>query len=140
MKTIKFLFLIMFIPLFLLCGCKNKTNDVIGFWKSVNEFDYITYDKHEVVSLQEKYVSFDGGTEIPVLWEENNGHLIVSKKDNFGFDFTLEIEKIDENNISIKKEGFPRRNGKYEQYVRISKEEMEKIIKAPEKKRENIGW
>lgn len=141
MKNVKTLFLFMLIPLcFLLGGCKSKTDNIVGYWKSTIELDYITYDKYEVVHIQDKYISFDGESEIPIVWSNIKDHLIANKKDSFGFDFSLEIEIIDKDNIRIKKEGFPRRNGKFEQYVRITKEEMENIIKTPGKKHEYKVW
>ena len=141
-KNIRIYFLVMnCFFIFLLGGCGDNEDKVVGYWKSVKEQTYIGYDKTQVYAISKDSIVIDGIHEnTDLIWETKNDNIIANKKDwPFEDEFTFEI--IDDNHIKIwRRNPMTSSDPDGDEFIRTTKEDAEAIIKSPGTEHERIGW
>ena len=136
MKVTKYVFLPMTILfLFLITGCCNDIDKVIGYYKSEKEFYHGTYSKAETLTIEKNNISFSDGESIPVNFKiQKDGSIQVIRRDS-EIIFCIITQK-ENGNLELKSQTLPFDGV----YIRTTKEDVEAIIKSPGTKHEQIGW
>lgn len=109
-------------------GCKNKTDEITGCWKST---EIGLWNKNNVCIINSDSIKINGREKYAITIEENkDGSLQIKGKDGIN----LRIEIIDKNTIGLY-------GGLMSgEYTRTTPEDVEVIIKSPPQKTENKAW
>ncbi len=139
MKATKTYFLsIIGLALVFLYGCSNEMDKTLGYWKSENEFNHITYSKLETIVIEKNIIYFGEKEGIPIVLQpipESKDIRVVFKDGKYEGDTVCVIRLKEDNCLELSKTWFS--DGVY---IRTTKEDVEAIIKSPGTPIERKGW
>lgn len=142
MKIVTKIFFGIFLSSYIfITGCSDKTEQIIGSWKSTNEVWYITGYKYQTCTITKNSFSFDESKNDQVVWKYENDH-IAGYTNNSGQEQPEYIIKIiNDDRIAIWwKNSFRTIGGNGEEFIRSTPDEVEAIIKSPIRKIEEKAF
>lgn len=113
---------------FCLClsGCSDRSDEIIGSWKSIEEHSTGTHDKLRTYIIEDGSIAYAGRDFIPVVWEEKNEQLLGHKR-NLEGSIEWKVKIISPNRISLRREGIH----DFEEFVRTTPDDVDAINKSP---------